>query len=41
LWRGAFHSVPDLLAAIENDLAVHDNEPKPLNWTTTAESVLE
>jgi hypothetical protein len=41
LRRGAFHSVPDLIAAIEDDLAVHNNEPKPLIWTATVESVLE
>ncbi len=41
LRRGAFHSVPDLIAAIQDDLAVHNNELKPLIWTATAESVLE
>ena len=39
--RGVFHSVPDLIAAIEDYLAAHNNEPKPLVWTATAESILE
>jgi len=41
LRRGAFHSVPDLIAAIESYLAAHNDEPKPLVWTATAESILE
>ena len=39
--RGVFHSVPDLIAAIEDYLAAHNNEPKPLVWTATADSILE
>ena len=39
--RGVFHSVPDLIASIEHYLAAHNNEPKPLVWTATAESILE
>ena len=38
--RGAFHSVPDFIATIEKYLEVHNNEPKPLVWTATAESIL-
>lgn len=38
--RGAFHSVPDLITAIEKYMEVHNNEPKPLVWTATAESIL-
>jgi transposase len=38
--RRAFHSVPKLIAAIEKYLEVHDDEPKPLVWTATAESIL-
>lgn len=41
LRRGAFHSVPDLIMAIESYLAAHNDEPKPLVWTATAESILE
>ena len=37
--RGAFHSVPDLITAIEKYMEVHNNEPKPLVWTATAESI--
>jgi len=38
--RGVFNSVPDLITAIENYMQVHDDEPKPLVWTATAESIL-
>jgi transposase len=38
--RGVFHSVPDLIAAIEKYMEVHNDEPKPLVWTATAESIL-
>jgi transposase len=38
--RGVFHSVPDLITAIEKFMEVHNNEPKPLVWTATAESIL-
>ena len=40
LRRGVFHSVPDLIASIEAYMKVHNNEPKPLVWTATAESIL-
>jgi len=40
LRRGVFHSVPDLIASIEEYMKVHNNEPKPLVWTATAESIL-
>jgi hypothetical protein len=33
--------VPDLILAIEGYLAAHNDEPKPLVWTATAESILE
>jgi hypothetical protein len=29
LRRGVFHSVPDLIAKIENNLTAHNNDPKP------------
>jgi len=38
--RGVFHSVPDLIAAIEKYMEIHNDEPKPLIWTATAESIL-
>jgi transposase len=38
--RGVFHSVPDLVAAIEDYLRVHNNDPKPFVWTATAEEIL-
>ncbi len=41
LRRGVFHSVPDLIAAIEDYLDAHNDEPKPLIWTAIAESILE
>ncbi len=40
LRRGVFHSVPDLIAAIEAYLDAHNNEPKPFVWTATAEDIL-
>ncbi len=33
--RGIFHSVPDLINAIENYLAAHNADPKPFVWTAT------
>ena len=38
--RGVFHSVPDLIAAIEDYLRVHNDNPKPFLWTATAEQIL-
>ncbi|WP_033666659.1 IS630 family transposase [Salinispora mooreana] len=38
--RGVFHSVPDLVKAIEEYLRVHNDDPKPFVWTATAESIL-
>ena len=40
LRRGAFHSVPDLIAKIETYLAAHNNQPKPFIWTATANDIL-
>ena len=39
--RGSFPSVPDLIASIEHYLRVTNDQPKPLVWTATAESILE
>ena len=33
--------MPDLIAAIEDYLDAHNDEPKPLVWTATADSILE
>ena len=35
-----FHSVPDLIAKIEDYLAAHNNDPKPFVWTATADEIL-
>ena len=32
--------MPDLIAAIEKYMEVHNDEPKPLVWTATTESIL-
>ena len=39
--RGVFHSVPDLIAAIEAYLKANNADPTPLVWTATADSILE
>jgi transposase len=39
--RGIFHSVPDLIQAIETYLAAHNNNPRPFQWTATADQILE
>ena len=39
--RGSFPGVPDLIASIEDYLSVTNDQPKPLVWTATAESILE
>lgn len=38
--RGVFHSVENLITAIEEYLAVHNENPKPFIWTATAQSIL-
>jgi transposase len=38
--RGIFHSVPDLIAAIETYLAAHNDNPEPFQWTATTEQIL-
>jgi transposase len=37
--RGVFRSVPELIAAIDEYLRVHNGDPKPFVWTATAESI--
>ena len=38
--RGVFHSVNDLIAAIEDYLKANNDNPKPFVWTATAEQIL-
>ena len=40
LRRGVFHSVPDLIASIQDYLNSHNDDPRPYVWTATAESIL-
>jgi len=39
--RGVFHSVPDLIAAIEGYLAAHNDDPKPFVWTAEIDTIME
>jgi transposase len=39
--RGIFHSVPNLIDAIETYLAGHNENPQPFVWTATAGKILE
>ena len=39
--RGAFHSVPDLIEAINAFLAAHNDDPKPFVWTASVDAILE
>jgi transposase len=40
LRRGVFHSLPELVTALEQYLAQHNREPKPFIWTATAADIL-
>src|SRR5271154_637767 len=40
LRRGVFHSVPDLVASIQDYIDTHNDDPRPYMWTATAESIL-
>jgi hypothetical protein len=40
LRREVLHSVPDLIAKIEDYLAAHNDDPKPFLWTATADDIL-
>lgn len=40
LRRGVFHSVPELIAAIEEFIAANNSEPRPFVWTATVEKIL-
>ena len=39
--RGAFHSDPELVAAIEAYATQHNRDPKPFIWTAKASDILE
>jgi len=39
--RGVFHSVPDLIAAIETYLATYNQDTTPFTWTASVKSILE
>jgi transposase len=39
--RGVFHSVPDLIAAIERYLAAHNEDAKPFVWTAEVDAIVE
>ena len=41
LRRGVFHSVPDLIAAIEAYLQANNTNPTPFVWTASADAILE
>jgi len=40
LSRGAFRSVPDVIAKLEEYLTAHNDNPKPFVWTATAGEIL-
>jgi transposase len=39
--RGSFTSVGELIAAIEDYIAHHNNDPKPYRWTKTADEIID
>ncbi len=39
--RGVFHSVPELITAIETYLEANNDNPQPFTWTATADQILE
>jgi transposase len=39
--RGSFASVGELITAIEDYIAHHNDDPKPFVWTKTAEEIIE
>jgi transposase len=41
LRRGVFTSVPDLITAIDEYIAHHNTQPKPLIWTKSARDILQ
>ncbi len=41
LRRGVFHSVPELIQAVEDYVDGHNQSPKPFIWTAQASDILE
>jgi transposase len=41
LRRGVFRSVPELIAAIQEYIAMHNRDPKPFVWTAKANDILQ
>jgi len=41
LQRGVFHSVPEPVTAIQQYVAVHNENPKPFIWTAKANDILQ
>ena len=41
LQRGVFRSVPELIVAIEQYIATHNQNPKPFVWTAKANDMLQ
>jgi transposase len=41
LHRGVFRSVPELITAIDEYLAHHNEQPKPFIWTAKAKDILQ
>jgi len=39
--KGVFHSVPELIAAIEEYIRCHNEDPKPFVWTKRAEDIID
>jgi transposase len=39
--RGTFHSVPELIQAIEDYIQINNQNPKPFIWTKTADEIIE
>jgi hypothetical protein len=41
LERGVFRSVPELVAAIDEYIVMHNQNPKPFIWTAKANDILQ
>jgi transposase len=39
--RGVFHSVPDLIAAIEEYIGLNNQDPKPFVWTKRVDEIIQ
>src|SRR5688572_1549656 len=40
LRRGVFHSLPELVEAVQQYIAKHNKDPKPFVWTASAKDIL-